>query len=385
MAGWWAEVHAHFGVTVIPELGFVYGGPSHDFGLVLSPDVGMSGVARNTAGFGLELPTAIGMSGGGKSVASFGLQLNPYIAMREPSNFTPVFPSEDLYPSNSLFPTPRSQSPGFGVSLVPEVGFGSAVRYGREFELVLSPMVGMAATERYSSGFDLEVTPQVGMSAVEHYAREFNLSLTPTVGMDGVGVNGVTPVAFDAASSVNFSTADYTYDHTASAGSSVVVAVLVAGNNTVNGVTYGGAAMTPKGSVYLNNTATQGALWFYFIDDVAGGAQTVAIDKNGFSWSRSVALSYRNVGSCSSLVGAYGSGTSVSQAATNVPGGMVVQAMGIVNNSVITPSGGTVRANASNTGGSIAASDSSSSSVTFTATIAASNTWASAYVVLSPE
>ncbi|AID58843.1 minor tail protein [Mycobacterium phage Gaia] len=383
MIGWWAERHVGFTVELSPQVGFVYGGPSQEFGIILSPEVGMSAVSHSRATFGLELSPAIGASASSHSVASFGLTLDPYIAMRGPGSFTPLFPSENLFPSYQLFPTPRSQRPGFGLSLSPSLGFSAEVGYSREFSLTVTPELGMSAAERYSSGFGVEVTPQIGMQASERYAREFTVEVSPTIGMDAVGNNGVDPVEFDAASIVNFSTADFTYTHTATAGAAVVVAVLVTGNGTMNGVTYGGTPMSSMGSVSVNNNAATGTLWLYFLDNVPGGMQDIDIDKNGFGWCRSAASSYLNVDSCSMVDGAYGSSITANHPATSTPGGMVVYSVGITNNSAISLSGGNTRANASNTGGSLLVGD-SIPDATFSATFASSQAWASGYVVLSP-
>ncbi|QDM57404.1 hypothetical protein SEA_MAHAVRAT_20 [Mycobacterium phage Mahavrat] len=382
--GWWAESHVSFGVTLTPELGFHYGGPKQEFGVTVTPTVGMAAVPHSRVGFGLSVPVSLGMSAASHSKASFGLVFTPYIAMRGPSAFQPVFPSEDLYPSHSLFPTPRSQQPGFGMTLSPALGFGASVGYARSFGVEVDPALGFSAAERYSSGFGVELTPQIGMAGAERYHREFALSFAPTIGMDAVGNDGVDPVAFDAASAVSASTADFTFAHTAAAGAAVIVPVLITGSGgSMVGVTYGGSAMTLVGSVDLNNTAAQGTLFLYYINGVTGGSQTVSVDKNGFTWVRAAAVSYLNVGSYSGFNSTYGSGTAVSHPATPSPGGMVVEALGVRSNIAITPSGGTNRANANNTGGSMAISD-SASAVTFAATLGASDTWASAYVVLNP-
>ncbi|ACY39902.1 gp20 [Mycobacterium phage Ardmore] len=382
--GWWAESHVSFGVTLTPEVGFHYGGPKQEFGVTIAPEIGMSAVAHSRVGFGLSVPVSLGMGAASHSKASFGLVFAPYIAMRGPAAFEPVFPSEDLYPSVSLFPTPRAQSPGFGLSFTPSLGFEAAPKFVRSFGIELDPQVGMGTALGFTKGFGLELSPQVGMSGAERYYREFELTFAPEIGMDAVGNDGVDPVAFDAASAVNAGTADFTYSHTATAGAAVVVAVVLTGaGGSMVSVTYGGVAMTSVGSVDLDNTAAQGTLFLYFINDVPGGAQTIAIDKGGFTWCRSAAVSYLNVGSYGAFNSAYGSGTTVSHPATSVAGGMVVQALGVRNNVTITPSGGTTRANASNTGGSMSMSD-STSSTTFAATLASSNTWASAYIVLNP-
>ncbi|ASZ73796.1 minor tail protein [Mycobacterium phage RitaG] len=399
MAGWWAEVHAHFGVTLAPEVGFTYGGPSQEFGVAVAPEVGMSGIARNTATFGLALPTQIGMSGGGKSVASFGLTLNPYIAMREPGGFTPLFPSEELFPSTSLFPTPRSQRPGFGMTLTPTVGFGSAgVRYTREFEVSVSPSVGMSASERYASVFDLAVTPEVGMSAVERYARTFGVSVTPTMGMDAVGNNGVDPVAYNAVGATGVvwtsfgGTQTETFNFTAAAGADVFVAVSWDRSEpSITGITYGGVAMTQLAIVSHNNDATRGSASVWRLAAAgSGSAKSVAITHSGSMYGAANVISATHVGSVSTAT-AYGSGASPSQAVTVPAGGLVIHVLAAGNGSTGSVSSWTSYSGMTNR--SLVQSDLSrtqvalstaSASGTVSATSSGSNPWSGISVALSP-
>ncbi|UVK60465.1 minor tail protein [Mycobacterium phage Sabbb] len=398
MAGWWAEVHAHFGVTIDPEVGFTYGGPSQEFGVVLTPELGMSAVARNTATFGLVLPTAVGMSGGGKSVASFGVTLNPYIAMREPGGFTPLFPSEELFPSTSLFPTPRSQRPGFGMTLTPTVGFGSAgVRYTREFELSITPDLRMVGSEHYSSVFDLAVTPEVGMSAVERYARTFGVSATPTVGMDAVGNNGVDPVAYNAVGAgttwVSFGgTSTDSFNFTAAAGADVFVAVSWDRSGpSITGITYGGVAMTQLAIVSHNNDATRGSVSVWRLAAAgSGSAKSVAITHSGAMYGAANAISATHVASVSTAT-AYGSGSSPSQSVTVPSGGLVIHVLAAGDGSTGSVSSWTSYSGMTNrsltqpgTARTQVALSTASASGTVSATSSGSNPWSGISVALSP-
>lgn len=106
VTGWWAEIHASFGLTLSPTLGFSpEGNADTAFGLSLTPSIGMA--ASGTSGV---------------SEASFGLSFTPQIGMG----------------------TPRSAD--FAVSLTPQIGMAAGERYARSFGLSFTPQVGMAAS-----------------------------------------------------------------------------------------------------------------------------------------------------------------------------------------------------------------------------------------------
>ncbi|QXO12821.1 hypothetical protein SEA_LATRETIUM_21 [Mycobacterium phage Latretium] len=382
--GWWAESHVSFGVTITPEVGFRYGGPKQEFGVTLTPEVGMAAVAHSRVGFGLSVQVSLGMGAASHSKASFGLVFTPYIAMRGPSAFQPVFPSEDLYPSNSLFPTPRSQQPGFGLSFSPSFGFAAAPKYARSFSVEVTAGLGFSAEERYSNGFGIELSPQVGMSGAERYYREFELTLTPEIGMDAVGNDGVDPVAFDAVTMSQQTTSTFSFNHTATAGASVLVSLVVQGNDTIASVTYDGSAMTLIGSQALNNNAGSGSQHLYVIHGVAGGSKQVTVNKpTGFGWVGAVAASYLNATTTGTVQKSYGnSGSASLSASAPGDGGRVVVSFANMGNRTFTPSGGTNRFSGSGLFPILTISD-ATTATNFTAT-SSSGTWAAMAVPLNP-
>lgn len=363
MSGWWAERHVGFTVELSPQVGFMYGGPSQEFGIILSPELGMSAVSHSRATFGLELSPTIGASASSHSVASFGLTLDPYIAMREPGGFTPLFPSEELFPSTSLFPTPRSQRPGFGLSLSPSLGFSADVGYSREFSLTVTPELGMSAVERYSVRFGVEVTPEIGMSGAERYARTFDLSVSPAFGMEAVGTDGAN-VLYDLVGTFTQSLigADVNLTCTAAAGDTVIVDFVVdrAASNMPTSITYDGVSMARIGFQYMANNSGFGAIARYALVGVSGGTKTITIPSTGLggAWYAANWSSFKNVGSLGATTSAYGSGGGMSQAVT-VTGGMVVQTFGLAGGggspgSIGTVSGATNRSSGIGIGSGLA-------------------------------
>ncbi|AEK09116.1 minor tail protein [Mycobacterium phage Ibhubesi] len=386
--GWWAESHVSFGVTLTPELGFHYGGPKQEFGVTVTPTVGMAAVPHSRVGFGLSVPVSLGMSAASHSKASFGLVFTPYIAMRGIAAFEPVFPSEDLYPSNSLFPTPRSQQPGFGMTLSPTLGFGASVGYARSFGVEVDPALGFSAAERYSSGFGIELAPQIGMTAAERYYREFGIEFTPTIGMEAVGNDGVDPVAFDAATAAADSLGNITFNHTAANGADVFVIVTSDRAATgPTGITVGGAAMTPVGSVAHNNNSSNGQLWIYRLAGAGNGtSKSIAVTVSGIAWYIAHAVSLLNVGSVGTLASTFGSGTSLSQAVTVQPGGVVLQVFstgGASGTTITVNSGATNRRNSAGSGGALA-TNTAAASGTVSATAAASSPWSGLALPINP-
>ncbi|APC43518.1 minor tail protein [Mycobacterium phage SuperGrey] len=382
--GWWAESHVSFGVTITPEVGFHYGGPKQEFGVTLTPEIGMSAVAHNRASFGLSVPVSLGMAAASHSKASFGLVFAPYIAMRGPAAFEPVFPSEDLYPSVSLFPTPRAQTPGFGLSFTPSLGFEAAPKFARSFGIELDPQVGMGTALGFTKGFGLELSPQVGMSGAERYYREFELTLTPGIGMDAVGNDGVDPVAFDAVTMSQQATSTFSFNHTATSGASVLVSLVVQGSDTIASVTYDGSAMTLIGSQALNNNAGEGSQHLYVIHGVAGGSKQVTVNKpTGFGWVGAVAASYLNATTTGTVQKSYGnSGSASLSASAPGDGGRVVVSFANMGNRTFTPSGGTNRFSGSGLFPILTISD-ATTATNFTAT-SSSGTWAAMAVPLNP-
>ncbi|QKO03208.1 hypothetical protein SEA_AWESOMESAUCE_21 [Mycobacterium phage Awesomesauce] len=386
--GWWAESHVSFGITLTPELGFHYGGPKQEFGVTVTPTIGMAAVPHSRVGFGLSVPVSLGMSAASHSKASFGLVLTPYIAMRGPAAFEPVFPSEDLYPSNSLFPTPRSQQPGFGMTLSPALGFGASVGYARSFGVEVDPALGFSAAERYSSGFGVELAPQIGMAGAERYYREFGLELSPAIGMDAVGNDGVDPVAFDAATESNGSLGDITFSHTAAAGADVFVVVNQDRNATgVTGVTCGGVAMTALGSVLHNNAASNGRLYLFRLAGAGdGSSKSIVVSRAGTAWYQAHAVSLLNVGSVGTLTSVFGTGTSLSQSVTVPAGGLALQVFGTggAGGATLTVNSGATNRLSSSTSGNATASSTASTSGTVSATSNNSRPWSGLALPINP-
>lgn len=396
--GWWAEVHP---VAAIPSMSASAEmfAPSFALATVLPAPEMVADAAMGDADIGLNVtvgaPTMVAAASLRAPTVTAGIAANaPAMDATATLNTPALSASSSLsVPAMEASASMRVAQPivGNGFPYTFPFAFGEApissgtveasvaAASGEMFAPILSASAALTAPPLtaeaemliggISASADLTVPAMTSSAA----------TTTPTIQV----IPGIE-VEFDAASTVNFSTGDFSFTHSATAGAAVIVMVVTTNDaSTMNGVTYGGAAMTLWGSVPLNNVASNGTLWFYRLDGVAGGSQTVAVDKNGFQWVRAQATSYKNVASFGTLQTAYGSGTSLSHAATSVTNGMVIQAFGLRENSVITPSGGTNRANASNTGGSMCVSD-SVSSVTFTATLASTSTWASAYGVLNP-
>ncbi|AIM50962.1 minor tail protein [Mycobacterium phage Modragons] len=385
--GWWAESHVSFGVTITPEVGFHYGGPKQEFGVTVTPEVGMAAVAHSRVGFGLSVPISLGMEAASHSKASFGLVFSPYIAMRGPAAFVPVFPAEDLYPSVSLFPTPRAQSPGFGLSFVPSFGFEAAPKFVRSFGIEVDPQVGMGTALGFTKGFGLELSPQIGMSGAERYYREFELTFAPAIGMDAEGNDGVDPVAFDASTAAAESLGSITFSHTAAAGADVYVVVSSDRSSSVTGVTCAGNAMTLVGTVSHNNSSSNGQLWIYRRSGAGTGSSlSITVSISGVAWYVAHAVSLLNVGSVGSLASTFGSGTSLSQSVTVPSGGLVLQAFatgGANGTSLTITSGATNRRNSATSGGAMA-TNTASSSGTVSATAAGSRPWSGLALPINP-
>ncbi|QFG04748.1 minor tail protein [Mycobacterium phage Doug] len=382
--GWWAESHVSFGVTLTPEVGFHYGGPKREFGVTLTPEVGMAAVAHNRVGFGLSVPISLGMGAASHSKASFGLVFAPYIAMRGPSAFQPVFPSEDLYPSNSLFPTPRSQQPGFGLSFSPSFGFAAAPKYARSFSVEVTAGLGFSAEERYSNGFGIELSPQIGMSGAERYYREFGLELTPSIGMDGEGNNGVM-AQYDAigTGAGGFGSVS-AFSFTAAAGADVFVVICHDRSGAFTGaVSYGGVAMNLVTSAAHNNSAGNGGVSVYRLAGAgSGSAKTVSVG-SGSGWMIANAVSFTDVRPSVSASINTGSGSVASQSVTlSAPVGLQVFSGGNGGGPTTTFSGFTGvtnRYNVKQTGGILAINTVSTSGSVSAST---NNPWAAVFIDL---
>ncbi|QKO02404.1 minor tail protein [Mycobacterium phage DroogsArmy] len=185
------------------------------------------------------------------------------------------------------------------------------------------------------------------------------------------------PVVFDAvAAGANSNLGAFTFTHTATAGSYVIVDVVIDRWDVgVSSVTYGGVAMTLLGQSYPANNVNTGQLYRFGLANAPGGAQTVSVNR-GFtfgSWITATAISYRNVGSVGATVGA-GAGNTLTQAGTiTTPGQMLVQSFGQGNGggggaTTLTKTGiGTVRFNVANIGSALMITESDVSG-TFSAT-----------------
>ncbi|APC46603.1 hypothetical protein SEA_GERALT_20 [Mycobacterium phage Geralt] len=382
--GWWAESHVSFGVTLTPEVGFHYGGPKREFGVTLTPEVGMAAVAHNRVGFGLSVPISLGMGAASHSKASFGLVLTPYIAMRGPAAFEPVFPSEDLYPSVSLFPTPRAQSPGFGLSFTPSLGFEAAPKFARSFGIELDPQVGMGTALGFAKGFGLELFPQVGMSGAERYYREFGLELTLAIGMGGEGNNGVM-AQYDAigTGAGGFGSVS-AFSFTAAAGADVFVVICQDRSGAFTGaVSYGGVAMNLVTSAAHNNSAGNGGVSVYRLAGAgSGSAKTVSVG-SGSGWMIANAVSFTDVRPSVSASINTGSGSVASQSVTlSAPVGLQVFSGGNAGGPTTTFSGFTGvtnRYNVKQTGGILAINTVSTSGSVSAST---NNPWAAVFIDL---
>ena len=281
-------------------------------------------------------------------------------------------------------------SPGRAVLRVAPVlrGSADAINRSRAVTLTVAPRLSAEGSPAGQQVAKLQLSPLFSATGTERYPRSASLRVAPVLAATGVG-HTVTPVAFDASSGPTASNSTITISHTAAAGATVVVPVMILGNESVSSITYAGTAMTQVGSgVALNNSSANGWLRFYKIEGVASGSASISISKTGTTsiWMVAAATSYLHVGSVSvTLSNTFGSGTSLSQSATSVSNGMVVQAFGMdKRTSAGTISGGNNRIAYSNlTAGSLIVND-SASSATFSATAVASATWAGAYVVLNP-
>lgn len=207
---------------------------------------------------------------------------------------------------------------------------------------------------------------------------------TISLGTTEIWTASTVTVEFDEVSAVGQGTGDTNLSITPSANSTVLVALMQLGNNTMAAVTYGASAMTHVASVALNNTSSTGWLRVYSISGVGGSTATITLDKNGTNWIRGYAVAYQNVGSIGAPATAFGSGTSASHNVSAPPTrGRVFQAFGFDQNRTITPSGGTSLVAYNNTGGSISGSD-HDDAATFAASLSGTSSWASIAVPLSP-
>lgn len=106
MTGWWAEVHAGFGLALSPSLEFSAGDVKHlaPFGVTLQPEIGMGAAGSagvSDAAFGLALTPQIGMAAAPVGKATFGLLVSPTLGMAgllPPVEFDAVGPT---HPENN--------------------------------------------------------------------------------------------------------------------------------------------------------------------------------------------------------------------------------------------------------------------------------------------
>lgn len=281
--------------------------------------------------------------------------------------------------------------------------------------LILTPSISMSTLVQVPlmQAAAAMLAPSIGVTIVTTIAPPVMPAtaalLTPTIGK-GVGLTAplltaaaamptptvtvLNPVTFDAAGSGASTTSatSLSWTQIAVAGATALVDIFVVGGTAPTAVTYGGTAMTFITSIGLNNTTSSpsGALRRYRLTNVAGGAQTVTATWPGGVVAIGNSVSYKNVVTIGSTTSAFGSGSSVSQAATATPGQMLVQSFAAGSNSATAwsaISGGTNRYNTiagSITKYGLLISD-AAANATFTANNGASaDNWAGLNTVLSP-
>ncbi|AHK12061.1 hypothetical protein SEA_AJAY_6 [Mycobacterium phage Ajay] len=194
-------------------------------------------------------------------------------------------------------------------------------------------------------------------------------------------------VDFDAVTMSQQATSTFSFNHTATAGASVLVSLVVQGSDTIASVTYDGSAMTLIGGQTLNNDPGQGSQHLYVIHGVAGGSKQVTVNKpTGFGWAGAVAASYLNATTTGTVQKSYGnSGSASLSASAPGDGGRVIVSFANIGNRTFTPSGGTNRFSGSGLFPILTISD-ATTATNFTATISSGAwTWAAMAVPLDPE
>jgi hypothetical protein len=204
---------------------------------------------------------------------------------------------------------------------------------------------------------------------------------TPAVSSSIAIGGGVTIPAFDAVGGTGSTTLGSTASetHTGTAGATIL-GIVETGSATITSLTFGGITMPLVGSIPLNNAAS--LLAIYQLTNAPGGAQTVTATMPGSPGAFTfTTVGYTGVNAVSPIVTVYGTGSSLSQSATDSANQIIVQAFGShTGGATWTALGGgtTVRLNAAHL-----AIQESGSSTTFTATSNNPDIWAGAYVVLS--
>jgi hypothetical protein len=211
---------------------------------------------------------------------------------------------------------------------------------------------------------------------------------TPAVSSSVAIGAAVTVPTFDAVGdATNLAQgASISWNHTATAGAQVLLFCDIQGNvRTITSVTYGSLAMTPQGSVNLNNNVGNGTFYLYSLSGAPGGSQTVTVTFNGAANAAGNTVSYTGVNNVGTLSTTYGSSTVPSQALTCSTNQMIVQAFGDVTTPLSAVSGGTPRGaivTGNTTSVSVGIQD-STASTTFSAAISTAHAYGGIGVVLS--
>lgn len=146
-------------------------------------------------------------------------------------------------------------------------------------------------------------------------------------------ITNASPVAYNTTGTPSSSFAgDMTYSFTAASGADVFVAAnWDRSGGGINGITYGGVAMTLVATLTHNNTSGSGGVAVYRLAGGGNGSsKNVVVDTFGGAWFISNAISFTSVSSVASAVTAFGSSATASQSLT-VSSGIVLQVVSSAN------------------------------------------------------